>query len=340
MNIIFNGEAQFQRAQISLARPTVARMWIINTCAFMVILQSSLTDSYSSLLVALAAVFAAVLTEFLILHHDNGNGKTIKDGSAVATALILTLLLPNKISPFYAAAGAIFAIAVIKHSFGGLGSNWLNPAAGGWLFINLSWPASFRRALEGSHLEFLGENFTVESTLFADTFRSFLNNTVFSGFIAELPAGYLELFASHSPGIIADRGIFALLLGTIIISATQVSRTWIPAVYIFVFSVLVRIGGAIPVGGVLGNGDILFALCSGGTLVAAFFLMSEPATGAKSNRGILLTAALGGGIAFLFRYFGVEPYGAVFALLFINAMTPITRIVENKNLYEKRGIST
>jgi len=251
----------------------------------------------------------------------------------VASALILVLLLPNEISPFYAAAGAIFAIAVIKHSFGGLGSNWLNPAAGGWLFINLSWPEAFRTALEGSHLSHPGDPV-------ADTFRTFLNNTVFSVFSAEIPAGYLDFFVSRSPGIIADRGVFALILGTIIISATQVSRIWIPAVYIAVFSILVRIAGAVPFGGIIGNGDIIFALCTGGTLVAAFFLMADPATGAKSNRGIFFAAVFGGIIAFLYRYFGAEPYGAVFALLFINAILPLVRIFEIKNLYEKQGIST
>ena len=354
MNINLIAEAQFQRAQISLARPTTVRMWIMNFCAFMAIVQSSLTDSYSSLLLALSAVFAAVLTEFLIL-RESGKGKAIKDGSAVASALILVLLLPNNISPFYAAAGAIFAIAVIKHSFGGLGSNWLNPAAGGWLFINFSWPAAFKTALEGSHLSLMSENFSnagagfgtldfsafyASSAPIADTFRIFLNNTIFSVFTAEIPAGYLEFFVSRSPGIIADRGVFALILGTIIISATQVSRIWIPIVYISVFGIFVRIAGALPFGGIFGNGDVLFALCTGGTLVAAFFLMADPATGAKSNRGILLTAALGGIIAFLFRYFGAEPYGAVFALLFINAILPLIRIAENKNLYEKQGIST
>ena len=178
------------------------------------------------------------------------------------------------------------------------------------------------------------------STPFTDSFRLFLNNTIFSVFVAEIPAGYLDLFGSRYPGIIADRGILALLLGTIIISTAQVSRFWIPAVYIAVFGILVRIGGALPFGGFPGDGDVLFALCSGGTLVAAFFLAADPSTGAKSNRGMFLAAALAGAIAFLFRYFGAEPYGAVFALLFVNAMLPLIRIVENNRLYEKQVIHT
>ena len=356
MNISRFAEHQFQRPQISLARPTAMRMWLVNICAFKVIIQSSLTDSYASLLVAFSAVLAAVLTEVLIL-GAGGKAKTIKDGSAVASALILTLLLPNNISPFYAAAGAIFAMAVIKHSFGGLGSNWLNPAAGGWLFVSFTWPASFSVALEGSPLSLLYESaaharagggiYVLDvPSLFttanhgADTVSSFLNNTIFSVIPAQIPLGYFELFVSRSPGIIADRGVLTLLLGTIIICATHINRFWVPAVFVVVFGILVRIAGALPFGGYFGDGDVLFALGSGGTLVAAFFLASDPATGAKSFRGILLVAALGGAIAFFFRYFGAEPYGAVFAIIFINAALPLIRIVESNRLYDKQEIST
>ena len=349
-------EHQFKVAQISLARPTATRMWLVNICAFLVVVQSALSDGYFSLLIAISAVFAAVLTEFLIL-AVSGRWKTLKDGSAVTTALILVLLLPNTISPFFAAAGAVFAIAVIKHSFGGLGANWLNPAAGGWLFVNLSWPASFRAALEDSHLSLLygdliqarasGGNspldvsaFLAETNPGVDSFASFLNNTIFAIIPAELPLGHLELFVSSSPGIIADRGILLLLLGTIILCATQANRFLIPATFLAVFGILVRIAGDIPFGGEVGSGDVLFALGSGGTLVVAFFLASDPATSAKSIRGMFVTAALAGGIAFLFRYFGAEPYGAVFALLFINAMLPLIRIVESNRFYEKQGKTT
>jgi len=348
---------QFQKPQINLARSTAARMWLVSLCVFMAIVQSSLSDSFSSLIVAASAVSAAVLTEFLILYKGGKTG-ALRDGSAVASALILTLLLPNKIFPVYAAAGAIFAIAVVKHSFGGLGSNWLNPAAGGWLFVRFSWPVPFNLALEGSPLSLLTESLNRGVTnpegsplgilkidasgLFAaashldGTLRSFLNNTIFSFAGAELPGGYMDLFTLRFPGIIADRGILALLMGTIIITASQVNRSWIPAVYLLVFSVLVRYAGALPYGGVHGNGDVLFALCSGGTLVSAFFLAADPATGAKSNGGIFLAAAAGGVLAFLFRFYGAQPYGAFFAVVLINAALPVMRILENRRLYAKR----
>jgi electron transport complex protein RnfD len=333
-------------------------MWLVSLCALLVVIQSSLGDSFASLVVALAAVSAAVLTEFLFLFWT-GRAGILKDGSAVASALILALLLPNKIHPLYAAAGAVFAIAVVKHSFGGLGSNWLNPAAAGWLFIRFSWPGAFRNALEGSPLSLLAEsmgrgvtnpegsplgilkidaaNLFAASSSLDTTIRSFLNNTVFSLTGAELPGGYLDLFVSRFPGIIADRGVLALFAGTVIITASQVNRSWIPLAYLAVFGCLVRLAGALPFGENVGNGDVLFALCSGGTLAAAFFLSADPATGAKSNAGILFAAATAGGIGFFFRYYGGEPYGVIFAAVLINAALPLVRIIESKLFYERRG---
>ena len=337
---IENNESQ--KPQINLARSTASRMWLVNLCAFMAIVQSSLSDSYSSLFVALGAVSAAVLTEFLLFGR---NEKMILNGSAVATALILTLLLPNRISPIYSAAGAFFGIAIIKKSFGGLGANWLNPAAGGWLFVRFSWPAVFTNALSGSPLSSLGNGvissningFFAAPTPMDGILNSFFNRTIFSLLGVELPAGYMDLFASRFPGIIADRGVFALLLGTLIIIASQVNRSWIPLVYLAVFGILVRFFGGQD--GAM-YGDILFALCTGGTLVAAFFLAADPATGAKSRRGIFFATAAAGGISFVFRFFGNEPYGVVFAAVFINAMLPVIRVFERHRLFERKGAAS
>ena len=66
-NIILE-RLQFQKPQVNLARSTAGRMWLVSLCAFMAVIQSSLGDSFSSLIIALAAVASAVLTESLILY--------------------------------------------------------------------------------------------------------------------------------------------------------------------------------------------------------------------------------------------------------------------------------
>jgi electron transport complex protein RnfD len=347
---------QSHKPLVNLARPMIWRMWLVSLCAFITVAQSSLTDDFSSFAVALACIAGAALSEFLILFRS-GRAGMLKDGSAVATALILALFLPNRIPPAYAFLGAVFAIAVVKHSFGGLGSNWLNPAAGGWLFIRFAWPGAFSKALENSPLAMLAENpasgfSNAQGPSFGllnpDTglpraggigsaVSTFLNETVFSLTGAELPGGYIDLFSAGPPGIIADRGIAALLAGTIIITAARANRAWVPAVWLGVYCFMVRLAGALPYGGGWMSGDMLFGLFSGGTLGAAFLLASDPATSAKSGAGVLCTSGIGGFLAWLFRYGGAEPYGAVFAVIAINALVPLVGILES-GFYEKRSL--
>jgi electron transport complex protein RnfD len=336
-------------------------MWLVCSCAGIAVLESSWTDRFISLELALAAMIAALSTEFWAQHffHREGAlpGGRVSDGSAAASAMVLTLLLPNQIHPLYATLGVVFAMLLVKFSFGGLGANWMNPALGAWLFIRFSWPRSFDAALEGSHfsalagalgrglsdpqgspLEILKINageFSVSGIDPAVT--GFLNRTIFALTGSDLPVGYISLFFSPSPGIIADRGAAALLLGTAIILGSQVIRPWIPAVYLGIYVLLIRIFGGVFYGGALGSGDVLFGVLSGGTLVAAFFLMADPVTGAKSSAGMLAAVFMGAIFSFVFRYPGAEPYGAFFAVALVNVLTPLIRILEDRFLYSRRS---
>jgi electron transport complex protein RnfD len=340
-----------EKPQINLARSTATRMWLVSLCAGMTVLQSAWTDSYSSLIIALTATVSAVAVEGLMFFKTKK--MTLGDGSAVASALIFSLLLPNHIPPVIAALGAVFATAVVKGSFGGLGTNWVNPALGGWFFIRFSWPALFDNALKGSPLTILSENLHrgiseslgspmgilklrgAAGNALDHTLTSFLNNTIFSVTHTELSEGYMEFFVLTREGIIADRGLAAFLLGSIIITAFQVNRSWVPGVFLGVYALLVRIFGALPLGGPLGHGDLFFGLLTGGTLTAAFLLVVDPVTGPNSNIGALIAGVLGGFFTFLFKFKGNEPYGAFFAVFLLNALMPLIRNMENRFL--RRG---
>jgi electron transport complex protein RnfD len=84
------------------------------------------------------------------------------------------------------------------------------------------------------------------------------------------------------------------------------------------------------------NGDALYALCSGGTIVAAFILAAEPASGAKSRLGTLLATILGAFLAWFFRYRGFELYGCFFALALVNALTQMLRLFEGRWFYSRK----
>jgi electron transport complex protein RnfD len=329
--------SHYHTPQKNLVLSTTARMYIVAACSFLVILQSSLTDDFSSMWIALAAVLAGVLTETLICLATGR--RTIYDGSAIVTALVLTMLLPNRIHPLFAVFGTMFAIAVVRFPFGGLGANWLNPALGGALAVRFSWTTIWQRSLETTALEPLGFH-PVPSFISpnAEVISTFLNEHIFSLFSVRIPPTYVDLFSLSSAGIIADRGLLALIVGSIIIVSCAAFRVWMPFLYIITYLFLVRIAGA-GGQGIETSGDVLYALCSGGTLVTAFYLLSDPVTGPKSNTGSVVYALAAAGLTFVFRFLKMELYGALFAVALLNTLLPMFRVAERRIVYEKRRAS-
>jgi electron transport complex protein RnfD len=323
-------------------------MWIISLYAASAIIVSAAGDGGASLNVMFATLGAAMLAE-LIAGIKTGR-HTVFDGSAAASALILTLLLPNQIPPALAAIGAFFAIVIVKITFGGLGANWLNPAVSGWLFIRFSWPGAFGDADAHSPLSFLAgkilnggghkigafHEILSQNGFFPETdvITRTLNKTAFSPFGIELPASYLDFFAFPAAGgIIGDRGVYALLFGSIVIIALGVSRFYLSALYLSVYALLIRIAGALPVGGGFWEGDAVFGLLSGGTLITAFILITDPATSPKSAYGKTIFVLLAAALSFCFRYMKNEPYGAFFAVVLLNTLTPLMRSIESRRIY-------
>jgi electron transport complex protein RnfD len=300
-------------------------MWLVFGCAFLAVVQSAVNDAGASLAVAFAALASAVLTELLMTSNIHGLAK-IRDGSAAASAMVLTLLLPHQINPVYAALGAAFAMVVVKHSFGGLGSNWMNPALGGWLFIRFSWPQSFARALEE-----VSEQLPQAGSAADQAVREFLNRVVFKFVGAELPPGYVDLFSLQSPGIIADRAVLALALAVVVIAAFEISRSWLSFLYMAVFGFLFWMLG--DRGGILWNGDVLLAFFSGGTLVTAFILVVDPSSGAKSVQGNIIVVILAAVLSLIFRVYASAFYGCFFAVALVNAFTPFLCAMERRLLY-------
>ena len=316
--------------QVNIARPTATRMWLVFCCALLAVVQSAIGDSGVSLAVALTAFVAAIMAELLMTSTVHGL-KKIKDGSAAASAMVLTLLLPNQIHPVYAALGAAFAMVVVKHSFGGLGSNWMNPALGGWLFIRFSWPQAFTKALDG-----MADSAPQLGSAGDQIIGNFLNKYIFRFLGAELPPGYVDIFSLQSPGIIADRAVLALVISVAVIAAFEISRSWLSLLYLAVFGFLIRMaGGGGTEGAVSGwwTGDIIFTFFSGGALVTAFSLIVDPSSGAKSIPGNIIVVVLAAVLSLVFRVFASVFYGCFFAVALVNALTPFLCKLERRLLF-------
>ena len=334
-------------------------MWMLSACLLAPVLQSSLSDGFASLLLAAVAVCAAFAAELVVelIRGANGISKIAAsaDGSVVVTALALTLMLPNGIHPVVAAIGAVFAVLVVKHSFGGLGSNWLNPAAGAWLFLRFTWASHFDAATGKTPTAILASSVSKglidpsgsplalmkiagwKPSAMDQRVTTWLNDAFLSRLGAELPAGYIDLFASPSAGLIVDRGLFALLCATAVMVASRLVRWHLPLAFLGVYLAVVRIWGGLSFGGGLFSGDMLFALFSGSVVFSSYVLVTDPATGSMTRGGGAAMAGIAGLAAFWFRFKGGDPHGALLAIPVTNLIAIFFRTIERPFYYQSRN---
>ncbi|HHI30098.1 NADH:ubiquinone oxidoreductase [Methanosarcinales archaeon] len=102
-------------------------------------------------LIVVSVLFAA-LTELCIQKLANQE-LTLKDGDAILIGLLIALLLPPTAPVWAPALGAVFAVGLVKHAFGGLGTTMFNPAITAWVFMNISW----ERLTASGSVPYIGE---------------------------------------------------------------------------------------------------------------------------------------------------------------------------------------
>jgi electron transport complex protein RnfD len=338
--------AAFEKPQTTLGLPTAARMLLTATAAALAVLQSASGDGGASLYLALAALAAALVCELL-----TGLGKrrvSILDGSAAASALILALMLPSALPPHLAAAGAAFAVLAAKASYGGLGANPFNPALCGWLFVRFLRPAVFAGAVSSSHLVMLADKSASSMPAARASLRELLTQSANwggGGLVAMIemgptflhglraPAAYFDFFLSPGTGITGDRGFLCLFAACAFLLIAGALRPAVPALYLACYLALVRFAGGLPFGEGLWAGDMAFALGTGGTAVAAIFLLGDGPSNPSSTAGRLVAAIIAALLTFFFRYLKSEPYGAFYAVAALNLLSPAIRSAESRLRY-------
>lgn len=245
----------------------------------------------------------------------------LNDGSALVSATLLALALPAYCPWWLTVTAAACALLFGKHLWGGVGSNPFNPAMLGYALVLVAFPAHMSPAPHGMGLlEGLQQVFGIhpapDAWAGATALDSLRTNTSLT---------IDELFASNPAfGRFGGRGAewvnLAFLAGGLFLLQQRVFSWHAPVgllASLFIVSLLCWNGS-----GSDSHGSPLFHLFSGATMLGAFFIATEPVSGAKAPLARLLFGAGMGLLVYLIRTWGGYPDGVAFAVLLMNLGVP------------------
>ena len=266
----------------------------------------------SVLYVTAIAVVSCVLVEFLIQKYLIKGPVTLGNLSAVVTGILLAFNLPANIPWWIIVIGAVVAIGVAKMTFGGLGHNPFNPALVGRVFLLIAYPVqmtSFAQPVGGEYVD------------------AFAGATPLAALKAQAievgDVNLLNMFAGVMPGSMGEIAAAALLVGGLYMLWRRVITWHIPVAVLgsmaaFAFVVALAQGG----------GEALYALpafhlLAGGAMLGAIFMATDYVTSPMTPKGMIIYGVGIGVITMVIRMWGAYPEGMSFAILLMNAVTPL-----------------
>lgn len=262
-----------------------------------------------ALTIILVSVAACVGTEALFCLGTK-KPMSVTDLSAVVTGLILGFCLPVTAPLWMPLIGGVFAIAVVKMPFGGLGKNFLNPALGAKAFLLLSFPSVF----DGFATPAVARTLSP----FAISVKAKLAPSVLEAVKDGVDNNTLvDMFYGNMAGCIGEVSKLCIILGLLYLLIRRVIGWQIPTAYLGTFFLLVF---AFPQGVDEAMNFATASMLCGSVIFAAAFMATDPVTAPLTGTGKLIYGVICGGLTVLFRYFGNSGEGAVFAILVANIL--------------------
>jgi len=298
-----------------------------------------------ALFIIVFASAAAMLTEF-ILQKATGKKVTIADGSALITGMLLAFNVPPGVPYWLPVAGAVFAIAIAKIPFGGLGYNPLNPALVGRAFLMASWPVYMTAAwIPPSRGTISGISAITEATplgvyrmsnmILADGAAGPDQIAKATEYLNELYSlsSLKNLFFGNVGGCIGETSALLLLVGAAYLMIRRIINWRIPGTYIGTVAVLMFILG----GRGAFTGNVLFQVLSGGLILGAFFMATDMVTSPVTPRGQIIFGVGCGLLTSIIRLKGGYPEGVSYSILIMNITVPlIDRFTRPRKFGEER----
>ncbi|ERP32127.1 RnfABCDGE type electron transport complex subunit D [Chitinivibrio alkaliphilus] len=271
------------------------------------------------------SVLCGGITEHFICTKLLRRTSTVSDKSAVITSVLLALSLPVSTPLWIIALGNIFAIAVVKWVFGGLGGNIMNPALAGRAFLVASYPAlttgsAYLSAGMGGRIP--APPSTIDAFTGATPLEASSSLSASHAFDA-LPS----LFWGSVNGSLGEVSALALCIGGIYLIFRKIITVRIP--FVFVGTVFFLTYGITPL---QSNYEFfspevlyfsLYHVLAGSLLIGAFFMATDMVTSPITAKGQTVFAFGCGLLTFLIRQFGGYPEGVTYAILLMNGLTPL-----------------
>lgn len=268
-----------------------------------------------ALVVTLTSVLACVLFEYLIQKYLLKVKPSICDGSAILTGVLLAFNVPSNLPIWIIIIGALVAIGIGKMTFGGLGNNIFNPALVGRVFLLISFPVQMT-------------TWPVPDPLSMNYLDAETAATPLGLMKQGLPVNAMttDMLLGNIGGSLGEISAIALLIGFAYMLIRRIITWHIPVsilVTAFVFSFLVN--------GFDAEGA-LQQLLLGGMMLGAIFMATDYVTSPMTPRGMIIYGIGIGLLTIIIRRYGAYPEGMSFAILIMNAVTPLI----NKYVKPKR----
>jgi len=272
--------------------------------------------------VLLISVLGCLFFEWIIQKYLIKGPVTINDGSALVTGVLLAFNVPSNLPMWIILLGALVSIGIGKMSFGGLGKNPFNPALVGRVFLLISFPVQMTswpmpKALFG---EGITDAITGPTTLGILKEGLDAGKTVQEIMASPTFPGYVNDLMGAQAGSLGEISALALLIGALFMLIRKIITWHIPVAYI---------GSAVVFSGILWLVDPtqfidpLMHLLAGGMILGVFFMATDMVSSPMTARGQIVFGVGAGLLTIVIRVWGAYPEGVSFAILIMNAFTPL-----------------
>jgi len=275
-------------------------------------------------LAALATIVVAILA-CLLAERAFASPSALSDGSAMLTGLLLGLTLPPALPLWMVAVGGFVAIGVGKHLFGGLGAPVFHPVLVGRVFLQAAFPVAMAQAWVAPLADARATGLPATSLALpfmspAAPYDSLSGATPLAALKAgETGAPLADLWLGTVAGSVGETSALLLLLGGLYLVTMRVIDWRIPVALLGSVAVL-----SAALYGLDGDRypSMLTALGSGGLMLGAWFLASDPSVSPMTRRGAWIYGLAIGVLVVVIRQYSGQTEGVVYALLLGSALTP------------------